>query len=61
MVDQRAAAKGSSDTRRWGAKDHVERSGYRWDAHKSKPGFPFDWEELYLEEKERIETLQQGD
>lgn len=52
------AEKGLSDTRKWGVKGHIERSGYIWGTRSAPSDHPmFDWERIYLEEKSRIEAM----
>jgi subtilisin family serine protease len=58
MLSPVEAAKGHSDTRRWGVKSHIERQGLGEQGPNSsdtKP--PFDWELMYESEKAAIEDL----
>ena len=58
MLSPVEAAKGHSDTRRWGVKSHIERedSGEQGpDGSDIKP--PFDWELMYESERAAIEGL----
>ncbi len=58
MLSPVVAAKGHSDTRRWGVKSHMEREdpgGHGPDGSDTKP--PFDWELMYESEKAAIEDL----
>lgn len=58
MVSPEPAAEGLSSSRRWGAKAHIER-GNSQPPSASAPGQPppFDWMRLYLQEKDKIESL----
>ena len=48
----------TGQSRRWGAKAHIERPNYRGGADHPQPSPPgFDWESIYLEEKATIEGL----
>lgn len=57
MLSSEPAEKGMSTSRKWGVKDHIERSENPEEtpdtAHKS----PFNWPELYLQEKIVIESI----
>ncbi|MEH6590775.1 MAG: S8 family peptidase [Halioglobus sp.] len=57
MVSPELPKQGSSATRRWGAKNHIEHPNYQWDTRNEKQDAPFDWEAVYLQEKARIEQL----
>jgi subtilisin family serine protease len=52
-------AKGMSATRKWGVKEHIERPGYDWSADEEQES-PFNWEAIYLYEKEIMERLAEG-
>ena len=55
MLSPLPAAKGESDTRVWGVKDHVE----RLDPESApSPDIPFDWQRLYRQEKARLQQLE---
>jgi subtilisin family serine protease len=49
--------KGLSSTRKWGVKEHIERDGYQWGAIPRHRESPFDWEAIYLREKQIMEQL----
>jgi serine protease AprX len=57
MVSTESSENGLSENRKWGVKDHIERT----DLHSSAvipPGeMPFNWQELYLKERSTIESL----
>ncbi|MEJ2531500.1 MAG: S8 family peptidase [Halioglobus sp.] len=56
MVSPVPAEKGLSTTRKWGVKAHIERQ----DGPAEPPdNDPFNWPQIYLEEKARIEKLAQ--
>lgn len=54
MLSPLPSAKGTSDTRVWGVKSHVERLAPDYQA---PPGHPFDWVQMYDFERLRIEEL----
>ncbi len=56
MVAPEESAKGRSETRRWGVKEHIERPDLPPREARENPA-PFDWEGAYLREKARIEAL----
>lgn len=56
MLSPTPPSKGTSDTRVWGVKDHVERLE---PDHTTPPGHPFAWEQMYETERKRIEALSQ--
>ncbi|MDX1736453.1 MAG: S8 family peptidase, partial [Halioglobus sp.] len=51
------SAKGMSDTRKWGVKDHIERLDKAAIDRYRKSDLPLNWLQLYLEEKTAIEKL----
>jgi hypothetical protein len=53
MVSTAPSEKGSSESRRWGVKAHIERDPAPPEGAKT----PFDWQQLYDEERARIEHL----
>ena len=59
MVSAQPTEKGQSKSRKWGVKAHIEREN----ALPNEPGRentgPFDWQELYRQEKSAIESLAQ--
>jgi serine protease AprX len=59
MLSPEPAAKGMSDTRKWGAKAHIERLEAQpqlpTTAHDAPP--PFDWMHVYEQERKAIENL----
>jgi serine protease AprX len=55
MLSPIAPAKGASDTRAWGVKDHIERLAPE---HTPAADAPFDWQTLYSQEKERLQQLE---
>jgi serine protease AprX len=59
MVSPAPSDKGLSEIRKWGVKDHIERSDFSAPdtAPAQKPAF--DWQELYMLEKNAIEHLTQ--
>lgn len=63
MVSPEPAAAGHSDIRRWGVKDHIERQDISPAGTAPEPAAssPFNWIELYLEEKSAIESLSKKD
>ena len=60
MVSSTPSEKGLSTSRKWGVKDHIEREGASGGDTPPASEQPFDWEELYLEEKMAIEALSRG-
>ncbi|MCB1701355.1 MAG: S8 family peptidase [Halioglobus sp.] len=62
MVSPEPAAKGMSKTRKWGVKAHIERQNPP-PANTTSPlkAPPFDWMQLYLEERNKIESLSRQD
>ncbi|MEZ5566849.1 MAG: S8 family peptidase [Halioglobus sp.] len=60
IIASEPSEKGMSATRKWGAKDHIERMAKEGlDPSAGKNGL-FDWQALYLMEKSRIEALSRG-
>ena len=59
MLSTEPPEKGLSTTRKWGVKDHIERSDYQWEnqGDTANNNSPLDWETVYLQEKARIEQL----
>lgn len=57
MLSPQDPAKGQSDTRRWGVKEHIERLDSLDQSSAQAPPSPFDWETIYLQEKAAIENL----
>jgi hypothetical protein len=59
MLSPEEPATGTSSTRKWGVKEHIERPDYEWKGQSNEPSAtsPFDWESAYLQEKARIEGL----
>ncbi len=58
MLSLEKPEKGLSNSRRWGAKSHIEHPDYLWGGEEDKKAdSPFDWENVYLQEKARIESL----
>ena len=57
MLSSEDSAKGQSDTRRWGVKEHIERLDSLDQSSAQAPSSPFDWETIYLQEKAAIENL----
>ncbi|MEP6389166.1 MAG: S8 family peptidase [Halioglobus sp.] len=57
MLSPEGSAKGLSDTRRWGVKEHIERLGNTGQPSTQPPSSPFDWDAIYLQEKTAIENL----
>lgn len=55
MVSPIPPAKGASDTRVWGVKNHIERLG---PDSSPDPDSPFDWHLLYSQEKMRLQQLE---
>lgn len=54
MLSTEVPAKGMSDTRVWGVKNHVERLD---PSHTPAENHPFAWEEMYDRERQKIENL----
>ncbi len=64
MLSPEPAAKGHSSSRRWGVKAHIERLPARApeDINAApRTARPFNWMQLYIEERETIEKLSAGD
>ena len=64
MLSPEPAAKGHSSSRRWGVKAHIERLPVRAPEDiNAAPGAarPFDWMQLYIQERQTIEKLSAGD
>lgn len=57
MVSSEPSETGLSDNRKWGVKDHIERNGTSAAAVAPAPNLPFDWKELYLQEKATMESI----
>jgi len=57
MLSPQDPAKGQSDSRRWGVKEHIERLDNTDQPSAQTPSSPFDWETIYLQEKAAIENL----
>ena len=58
MLSPEIPERGLSNSRRWGAKSHIEHPDYLWGGEEDKKAdSPFDWESVYLQEKARIESL----
>lgn len=57
MLSPEEAAKGHSESRRWGVKEHIERLDGPEQSSTQTPSSPFDWETIYLQEKAAIENL----
>ena len=57
MLSPIPPAKGTSDTRVWGVKEHIERLNHN---SSPDPESPFDWFQLYNQEKERLRQLESG-
>lgn len=58
MVSPEPAEKGFSQSRRWGVKAHIEREKPPLVTTASPENTPpFDWMQLYLQERDRIESL----
>jgi len=60
LVATQSSAKGMSNTRKWGVKDHVERMDGKLKEATPLDELPFDWRGLYLLEKATIERLARG-
>jgi hypothetical protein len=59
MVSPEPSEKGLSKTRKWGVKDHIERPDRATPIAKSTETAPFDWPQIYMQEKASIEKLAQ--
>ncbi|MEZ5572058.1 MAG: S8 family peptidase [Halioglobus sp.] len=58
LVSSEPSDEGLSKSRRWGVKDHIERLAAEGSSiQPSVQDSPFDWKELYLQEKAAIEML----
>ena len=57
LVSRETSAKGLSDTRKWGVKAHIERNDPPLNEAPSDPKAPFDWQQMYQSEREKIENL----
>jgi len=59
MVSDQPTEKGYSENRRWGVKDHIERLDISPSPPESGAGksAPFDWMDVYLQERALIEEL----
>lgn len=57
LVSDTPSAKGMSDTRKWGVKEHIERLDEQSLEQQSADDQPFDWPEIYQTEKAVIEAL----
>ncbi len=57
MVSPEPAAKGYSESRRWGVKDHIERPSRARGGDEPAGNAIFNWKEQYREEKAAIERL----
>jgi serine protease AprX len=57
MVSSEPSEKGMSKTRKWGVKEHIERRDNLSEDIYSNEDLPFDWQEMYFQEKETIEKL----
>jgi serine protease AprX len=58
MLSAEEPEKGPSKSRKWGAKNHIERTGYKWIGEENiAGGLPFEWEGVYLHEKAIMEGL----
>tara|TARA_R110000823_G_scaffold295738_4_gene415619 strand:- start:696 stop:2732 length:2037 start_codon:yes stop_codon:yes gene_type:complete len=61
LIAAEPSAKGLSTTRKWGVKDHIERTEKARPEHKPDESVrAFNWEALYLKEKAAIERLATG-
>ncbi|GAB5452756.1 MAG: hypothetical protein Hals2KO_30840 [Halioglobus sp.] len=60
LVAREPAAKGESDTRKWGVKEHIERLGSDELERYQREDLPINWLQIYLEEKAAIEALHQA-
>jgi hypothetical protein len=57
MVSPLPSASGYSETRKWGVKAHIERSNPPLSEEELGRETPFDWRQLYEDERSRIEEL----
>ena len=57
MVSPLPSEKGHSESRKWGVKAHIERDPSPLEATPETTKLPFDWQQLYDEERARIEQL----
>jgi len=57
MLSPETPARGLSESRRWGVKEHIERPDNVDQSSTQTPSSPFDWETIYLQEKAAIENL----
>ena len=57
MVSPQPSANGYSEIRKWGVKAHIERSDPPLSEEEMGRETPFDWQQLYEEERSRIEKL----
>ncbi len=57
MLAPEPAAQGLSDTRKWGAKEHLERSQNPQANVPKDANSPIDWAEIYREEAIKMQTL----
>lgn len=58
LLSPETAEKDTGESRRWGAKSHIERPDYRdGEDHRQPPSSGLDWEGIYLEEKAKIERI----
>jgi hypothetical protein len=57
MVSSEPSEKGMSKTRKWGVKEHIERGENNSENIYSNEKSPFEWQEMYFQEKETIEKL----
>jgi len=59
MVSAESSENGFSENRKWGVKDHIERKDRHSSAVTPPEAVPFNWQELYLQERSTIESLTQ--
>lgn len=58
VLSKETPEKSTGESRRWGAKAHIERPDYQDTTDRPQPpSSGFDWESIYLDEKVRIERL----
>ena len=57
IVSSEPSEKGMSRTRKWGVKEHIEREEKMPENIYSNENLPFDWQEMYFQEKAAIEKL----
>ncbi len=57
MVSAEPSANGLSENRKWGVKDHIEREDKQTSTVIAPVDLPFDWQQLYLQEKSTIESI----